>query len=267
MEGAMSAMSRKYQEEMLRLYGKRRVSETPQEDASSPTDGDDVRDEVPPAPTEAHEDAAETSSVPTEAEEDAGTVLPMEDTVTPPPPADDGDKDDVTPDSSDLGDTAFDYDPPALPETIAPFPPPTLPSAWAAQEAYEAANTAEGYLRVIASAADGAIPIPGATVRVTTRIGDAVYLRYLLVTDQNGEAPTVALAAPPAALSQDPENADPFAVCDIAVVAEGYHPASADAVPIFAGVTSRQVFQLVPYPLGTIPDQAPAHDAAGRAED
>lgn len=139
------------------------------------------------------------------------------------------------------------YPEPTLPPYIAP--PPPVPEAWTAQEEYEARNTAEGSLYVVASAADAAFPVPGAKVTVYTRIGDTLQLQYLLTTDESGRTPTVTLPAPPALLSQDPDNAAPYALCDIRIFAGGYFREEARDVPIFAGVTSRQEFRLIPLPL------------------
>ena len=136
---------------------------------------------------------------------------------------------------------------PALPAYIAP--PVPEPAAWAQQEAYEARNSAEGKLYVVASAADAAYPVPGAKVTIHTRIGDTDTLQYLLTTDESGRTPVVTLPAPPAMLSQDPDNIRPYAVCDIRIYAGGYFREEARNVPVFAGVTSRQEFRLIPLPL------------------
>ncbi len=131
---------------------------------------------------------------------------------------------------------------------------PVLPSEWQAQEDYEKRNTAEGKLYIVAAAADSAYPVPGARVTVYTRIGDKIQLNYLLVTDESGMTPIVTLPAPPASLSQDPDNAVPYAVCDIKIYASGYFREEARDVPIFAGVTSRQEFQMIPLPLAVDED-------------
>ena len=144
-------------------------------------------------------------------------------------------------------DADEDYGTEELPRYIRPVP--ELPEEWTAQTEYEKRNTAQGYLRVITAAADSAYPVPDAKVTVFTRIGRRLHLSYLMVTDENGESPTVMLPAPPAGLSQEPENERPYASCEIRIKAEGFFPAQANDVHIFAGVTTRQSFQLVPMPL------------------
>lgn len=146
-----------------------------------------------------------------------------------------------------------DFSDPILPEYIQPETP-SLPSEWQAQEDYEKRNTAEGRLYVVASAADNAYPVAGARVTVYTKIGDRVQLNYLLITDESGVTPTVTLPAPPASLSQEPDNVSPYATCDIKIYASGYFREEARDVPIFAGVTSRQEFQMIPLPLAVDED-------------
>ncbi len=201
MQENLSELAKKYQEEMLRLYGKRR--QTPAEES------------------------AENSPEPMLSEPEPETPEP-ETAGTEPEPEDFGD--------------------PELPQYIRPVPP-QLPEEWTAQQEYEDRNTAEGYLRIITAAAESAYPVPGARVSVFTTIGKKSHLSYLLLTDENGETPTVALPAPPAGLSQEPENVRPYASCDIRIAAKGFFKTQATDVHIFAGITTRQVFQLVPLPL------------------
>lgn len=158
------------------------------------------------------------------------------------------------------------YPEPVLPEYIRPEPP-QLPAEWEAQAAYEKANTAEGRLRIVAAAADGAYPVPGARVLVYTRIGEKRHLSYMLLTDENGETPTITLPAPPAGLSQEPENLKPYAACDIEISAKGFFPTEALDVHIFAGITTRQEFQLVPLPLNMTPADAMELNAEGRSDE
>ncbi len=226
MQENLSELARKYQEEMLRMYGRRQQSETPAENF--------IEDQPKPGSPE-----------------------------TPPePPADlpEPDEQASEPEPEDLGD-------PELPQYIRPVPP-QLPEEWTAQQEYEDRNTAEGYLRIITAAADSAYPVPGARVSVFTTIGKRSHLSYLLLTDGNGETPTVSLPAPPAGLSQEPENVRPYASCDIRIAAKGFFRTQATDVHIFAGVTTRQLFQLVPLPLNMEASDADIDpNEIGRMED
>ena len=156
----------------------------------------------------------------------------------------------------------------ALPENTLSQKHPELPEEWTAQSDYENRNTAEGYLRVVTAAAESAYPVPDARVSVFTRIGGRLHLNYLMRTNENGETPTVSLPAPPAGLSQQPENPRPFAACEVRIAAKGFFPAQAGDVHIFAGITTRQAFQLVPLPLYAEPQDADIEpNPVGRSED
>ena len=222
MQENLSELAKKYQEEMLRMYGRRK----------------------PPAPEELPPNPDLTGAKP-----DAAADQPLSPSLAPLPPDADDAQYDAAEDAVTLPEEPEDG---ALPSYIQPVVP-QLPEEWAAQEAYENRNTAEGYLRVIAAAADSAYPVPDARVTVFTYIGRKLHLSYLLKTDENGETPTVPLPAPPADLSQEPENASPFASCDIRITAKGFFRTQARDVHIFAGVTTRQEFQLVPLPITSEP--------------
>ena len=203
MQEQFSELTRKYQEEMLRMYGKRQPEPEPEPSVPEP---------LPASGPETQEDIPEIT------QEELSEDFPEE-----------------------------IYGDEELPNYIRPVP--ELPEEWAAQEAYEKANTAQGYLRVITAAAESAYPVPNARISVFTRIGKKLHLSYLMVTDENGESPTIMLPAPPAGLSQEPENSTPYASCDVRVAAKGFFPTQATDVHIFAGITTRQVFQLVPLPI------------------
>ena len=147
----------------------------------------------------------------------------------------------------------IEYEEPVLPDYMQPVKP-ILPNEWTAQEAYEQRNTAEGKLYIVAATADSAYPVPDARVTVYSQIGGKAILNYLLKTDESGLTPVVALPAPPANLSQEPENIKPYATYNIKIQANGYFREEAKDVPIFAGITSRQVFQMIPLPLAVSED-------------
>jgi len=155
---------------------------------------------------------------------------------------------------------------PEIPPYIQPVPP-ILPEEWSAQENYEQRNTAEGMLCVVAATADSAFPVPDARVTVYTKIGGKLHLNYMMTTNENGETPTVVLPAPPANLSQEPENIQPYSLCDIRIFAKGFFRSEALNVRIFADVVTRQTFQLVPLPLNADPDDNLNPNPAGRTED
>lgn len=238
MQKDFAELTRKYQEELLRLYEKKRtdtpaLTERRTEDFPIP----DYPAEPEPLVTEPVTEEPEQTTVPGQSEmppEDAAPMLPdaraeLDDHVS----------------SGDDGD-------PEVPQYIRPIAMP-IPEDWGAQEAYERRNIAEGYLRVVTATAESAYPVPNAKVSVFTNIGNKAHLSYLLVTNESGETPTVALPAPAASLSQESGNIKPYASCEIHVAAKGFFKTKASDVRIFAGVTTRQVFQLVPLPLNSTP--------------
>ncbi len=225
MQENLSELAKKYQEEMLRLYGKRRLGPESEPAPVTPEPQPEPELQSDPEPAEEPSQAQFEEEIPEEF-----------------------------------------YGDEELPTYIRPVP--ELPEEWTAQAEYEKANTAQGYLRVIAAAADSAYPVPGARVSVFTRIGKKLHLSYLMVTDENGESPTVTLPAPPAGLSQEPENLTPYASCNIRMAAKGFFPAQAIDVNIFAGVMTRQVFQLVPLPVSfEASDNEIDPNEIGRTED
>ncbi len=236
MQDQLSELSRKYREEMLRMYGGRKsvpsAASVPEPDFSTPP-----AEEVENAP-----------SIP------APLPLPMPQTLEEPPiePENNPDFTGQDGDYQNMMETPTDYEEPEIPDYIKNGTPP--------QMAQDAANELldfedEGELRVAALTGDGAFPVPGAHVTITVRRNGSERLAYLLLTDESGETPTVSLPAPSAALSQQPGNAQPFTVVDIRVFANGYFRAQMLNVPIFAGVTSLQSFRLIPLPLIMHEDQ------------
>ncbi len=236
MQDQLSELSRKYREEMLRMYGGRRsmppaqMQPEPEFSTSSAEDVETVAPAVLP-PTEPAPLAQE----------------PVEPENNPDFTGQDGDY-------QDMLDTPFaeEYEEPEIPDYIRNGTPPQMEQD-AANELLDFED--EGELRVAALTGDGAFPVPGAHVTITVRRNGSERLAYLLLTDESGETPTVSLPAPSAALSQQPGNAQPFTVVDIRVFANGYFRAQMLNVPIFAGVTSLQTFRLIPLPLIMHEDQ------------
>lgn len=247
MQENLSELAQKYRDEMLRMYGAHKLS-APEPSVPEPaavsepeppvyipaaapqTDAADSIDNTPEEAVPASVDAADENG-----EEADGST----DTIEEPPP---------------------------LPSYIQSAPP--MPVQWAAQEAYEDFNTAEGRLRVVAAVANSAYPVPGAQVTVCTHIGGRCYLNYILVTNENGETPTVPLAAPPASLSQDPQTHIPYAVYDIHIFANGFFRSEALGVHIFDNITTRQEFQMVPLPIFPDIHAAQVHpNSEGRTEE
>ncbi|MDE5563911.1 MAG: hypothetical protein K2I93_02050 [Oscillospiraceae bacterium] len=257
MQENISELAQKYRDEMLRMYGTRKPSAPEPPAVSEPEQPLYIPADAP---------ADIPADIPQTAETVDDTVRTAEDTVPTEADVTDNITNNIT-DTTDITDNTDTADePPPLPSYIQSVPP--MPTQWAAQEAYENFNTAEGKLRVVAAVANSAYPVPGAQVTVCTHIGGRCYLNYILVTDENGETPTVPLAAPPASLSQLPETNIPYAVYDIHIFANGFFRSEALGVHIFDNITTRQEFQMIPLPI--YPDIHAANvnpNAEGRTEE
>lgn len=218
-----SELSRKYREELLRMYSRRKPPEEKSQELTLPVNAPPA--EIPPEPVP---EISENSETPENSEI---SEIPEPEEI----------QEEET------------FEEPVLPEYIQPVPPP-LPEEWSAQEIYDQRNTAEGKIYIVAAAANNAYPVSGAKVTIYTRIGNTLHLDYLLTTDESGRTPTVTLLAPPASLSQSPEDSAPYATCNVNIYASGYFREEALNVPVFAGVTSRQEFQMIPLPLSVRED-------------
>ena len=105
-------------------------------------------------------------------------------------------------------------------------------------------NQETGYLKVQTVEADGAFPVEGAVVIVTDSVGGNI---ASLRTDRSGLTETISLFAPPASLSQSPENSTlPYSTYTIQISKEGFYPIEDYKVPVFAGITSIQRANMIP---------------------
>ena len=121
---------------------------------------------------------------------------------------------------------------------------PPMPRGWrsVADEQFsrlptQAELTGQGYIKVQASIANGAMPISGAQVSVRQ---DGIEL-VLTVTDENGETEEIPLKAPSKALSEQYETVmRPYSVYDVFTDKDGYVPVRNLNVPVFDGIVSIQ---------------------------
>lgn len=102
-----------------------------------------------------------------------------------------------------------------------------------------------GYLKIRASSANGAFPVPGVIVIVTDESKNTV---ASLRTDISGLTETIALPAPPSSLSQSPSDSQtpPFSVYSVEISKDGYYPVEDLTVPVFDKITSIQGVNLIP---------------------
>lgn len=98
-----------------------------------------------------------------------------------------------------------------------------------------------GFLRIVASSAEGALPVKGAKVTVTAENGG----EWVLFTDESGLTSLLELPAPPAFSSQNAFEKDPYASYRVTVEKDGFYKQTTERVPIFAGITARQPISLI----------------------
>ena len=107
--------------------------------------------------------------------------------------------------------------------------------------------SSEGKLRVRATTAGGALPIVGARVKISGAEEANGGIRYLLFTDNDGTTESVTLPAPDKSFSQKPYPAElPYSIYDVEISMEGYYTQRINALPIFAGIESYQIVNMIP---------------------
>ena len=106
--------------------------------------------------------------------------------------------------------------------------------------------SATGTLIVSVYTAGGALPVPDAQVTVSFSEQENSGIRTVVYTDTSGNTPRIPLPAPPAAASETPGSAVPYAKYTITVEKDGFYPRSFSEVPVFANITSVQPVNLIP---------------------
>lgn len=126
-----------------------------------------------------------------------------------------------------------------------------------------------GTLRIRAYTAGGALPVKGATVRITGAGEDNGLLSYSLVTDRDGQTEAVTLPAPSVNYSLLPNPTElPYSTYDVVITAPGYITKRIRGLTVFSGVNSVQLINMIPgsgdfpeeYPRGNINSVIPESD-------
>ena len=115
-----------------------------------------------------------------------------------------------------------------------------------------AQNSGIGYLKVMVTAADNALPKEGATVTVTSGVGENATLINKQTTGRSGETVQIELPTPPKELSLTPGNTNTFAKYNVRIDFPGYYTLENIDVPVFDGQVSMQPAQMIPLPVGDI---------------
>ena len=130
-----------------------------------------------------------------------------------------------------------------------PIPEDNTPTSDTEQPEPPAEQTEVGWIQVITRSAGNARAVPGVSVRITSGTQMQKQLEYVSVTNESGETPKIELPVPAASLSLNcDETRKPYSTYDVSVYADGFYRQVSEAVPVFAGTTSRQIFHMIPLP-------------------
>ncbi len=104
----------------------------------------------------------------------------------------------------------------------------------------------KGFITVNVRTADGALPVEGASVTVSTSDGINSTVVAVMFTDSGGISEVVSLPAPSRSESQSPGNEPVCSYYTIDTGRTGFYSVVNTNVPVFDGVTSVQQVLLVP---------------------
>lgn len=123
------------------------------------------------------------------------------------------------------------------------YEPSETAAAISEGEPEPASGGGTGSLIVQVTMANGAVPIPGATVTISESNGE---VKTIQTTDMSGRTPGFELSTPSLALSQSPGGAAPYTTYNIRVEKPGFYTQEFLNVAVFPGIVSIQGVALEP---------------------
>lgn len=105
-----------------------------------------------------------------------------------------------------------------------------------------------GFLKVETRTGDNGMPLPNAAITVVRKNGKEEELFFSGVTDESGSIEKIKLPAPANLKTNAPESFQNYAVYTVSAYLKDYYREVSTDVPVFAGVTSIQRFNLIPKP-------------------
>lgn len=251
-------LAEKYRQEMMNLYSKRNntatvsnqmedlsnVTEDSQQQPSNQTAGirEEANQEFPPnsvsqSALEANENSPDDADRYSEQSDISEAARSM--------PSDNTDSPQVLPQFNDA-DLDENYPDPDISELI----PEEADTSSDQFFQSNAKNTEEGWIQVIVRKGDNAYPIPDASIIINSTEDGQLKLISNTMTDESGKTELIAVPAPNVSYSLESDNnVRPYALYNVSVFADGYFREKSVNVPVFAGITSVQQFNLVPLPL------------------
>ncbi len=164
--------------------------------------------------------------------------LPPEPAVLPEP--------EISPEPEVIPEPKLPAEPEILPEPS--ISEPASPTPIAAPES-AVTQTAIGWIQVITRTGGNGLALPNVSVVVTGGSGQALELEHVTITNESGETEKIPLPVPDVSLSLDQnEQRQPYSTYDVCVNASGFYPQTSHNVPVFSGITSRQIFAMIPLP-------------------
>ena len=131
-------------------------------------------------------------------------------------------------------------------------------------------NEESGILTFRTYTAGGALPVPGAVIRVHSSTEGASGFSRSLVTDRDGKTEPIVIPAPERYLSLSPSPAEaPYAAYDVEITAPGYYPKRINGLTVFPGINSIQLINMIPvtgaptedYPMGNLDTTIPENES------
>lgn len=105
-----------------------------------------------------------------------------------------------------------------------------------------------GFLKVEVRTGGNGLPVSGAAVTVSEKNGSGENLIFSGITDESGEVGTIKLPAPNNSMGSEPSSFSSYAVYTVSAYFKGFYRSVSADVPVFAGITSIQRFDLIPLP-------------------
>lgn len=107
-----------------------------------------------------------------------------------------------------------------------------------------------GFLKVEVRTGENGLPVPEAAVTVVEKNGVRDEIIFTGVTDASGIIDKIKLSAPGNSKGNSPESFQNYSVYTVSVFFKDFYRGVSSDVPIFAGITSIQRFNLIPMPFG-----------------
>ena len=126
-----------------------------------------------------------------------------------------------------------------------------------------------GSLIVRTVTASNALPVVGAVVRIFGAEEGNRNITRSEITDRDGTTRSVSLPAPSKEFSLTPTPTEaPYAIYDIEISADGYYSKRMFSLPVFSGISSLQIVNMIPrganpienYPRGNVNSSIPEND-------